>query len=495
MMIAILPVILPLFFIIILLFVPSKSKWSGYIAVFGTFILLVISILIFLKVQDEKILVLQSGSWPAPFGISIVIDIFSSLMLLMSGIIGFTISIYTIAQIDKERFHCRFFIFFMGVLMGVNGAFTTGDIFNLYVWFEVMLLSSFVLITLGNEKAQLKGAIKYVTMSLVGSLFFLAGIGLLYGKTGTLNLASIAQILKINEESFLVNTSAMFFFIAFGIKSAVFPLFFWLPASYHLPPVSVTALFSGLLTKVGIYSMIRFFTMFLSGDFSFLQGLLLTIAGFTMVVGVLTAASEYEMRKILSFHIISQVGYMVLGLGLFTITGIAGAIYFIMHNIFSKTAAFLSSGVVHRLTGSYDLKSLGGLYKSHPLFAVLFLLPAMSLAGIPPLSGFVGKLYLIVAGLEAKQYVITAIAVIVSLLTLFSMLKIWNEVYWKPSPGEKPVGAVKVNVPAGMIIPLLILSLGTILLGIFGGYFLEISKSAAEQILNPDVYIKKVLNN
>ena len=494
-MIAILPVILPLFFIIILLFVPSKSKWSGYIAVFGTFILLVISILIFLKVQDEKILVLQSGSWPAPFGISIVIDIFSSLMLLMSGIIGFTISIYTIAQIDKERFHCRFFIFFMGVLMGVNGAFTTGDIFNLYVWFEVMLLSSFVLITLGNEKAQLKGAIKYVTMSLVGSLFFLAGIGLLYGKTGTLNLASIAQILKINEESFLVNTSAMFFFIAFGIKSAVFPLFFWLPASYHLPPVSVTALFSGLLTKVGIYSMIRFFTMFLSGDFSFLQGLLLTIAGFTMVVGVLTAASEYEMRKILSFHIISQVGYMVLGLGLFTITGIAGAIYFIMHNIFSKTAAFLSSGVVHRLTGSYDLKSLGGLYKSHPLFAVLFLLPAMSLAGIPPLSGFVGKLYLIVAGLEAKQYVITAIAVIVSLLTLFSMLKIWNEVYWKPSPGEKPVGAVKVNVPAGMIIPLLILSLGTILLGIFGGYFLEISKSAAEQILNPDVYIKKVLNN
>ncbi len=494
-MIAILPIILPLFFIILLLFVPAKSKWSGYIAVSGTFILLVVSILIFLKVQDEKILVLQSGSWPAPFGISIVIDIFSALMLLMSGIIGFTISIYTLAQIDKERFYCRFFIFFMGVLMGVNGAFTTGDIFNLYVWFEVMLLSSFVLITLGNEKAQLKGAIKYVTMSLVGSLFFLAGIGLLYGKTGTLNLASIAQILKINEESFLINTSAMLFFIAFGIKSAVFPLFFWLPASYHLPPVSVTALFSGLLTKVGIYSMIRFFTMFLSGDFSFLQGLLLTIAGFTMVVGVLTAASEYDMRKILSFHIISQVGYMVLGLGLFTITGIAGAIYFILHNIFSKTAAFLSSGVVHRLTGSYDLKSIGGLYKSHPFFAFLFLLPAMSLAGIPPLSGFVGKLYLIVAGLEAKQYVITAIAIIVSLLTLFSMLKIWNEVYWKPSPGKKPVPGVSANIPVGMIIPLFILSLGTIFLGIFGGYFLEISKSAAEQILNPDVYIQKVLNN
>ncbi len=493
-MIEILPIVVPLFFIILLLFIPSQSKLGPYIAIAGTFILLIVSVLIFLKVREEEILVLQSGRWPAPFGISIVIDLFSAFMLLMSGIIGFTVGVYALAQVDHERLYSRFFVFYLGVLMGVNGAFTTGDIFNLYVWFEVMLLASFVLISLGNEKQQLKGALKYVTMSLVGSMFFLAGIGLLYGNTGTLSLANLAEIFKNQEESFLTNSSAILFFIAFGIKSAVFPLFFWLPASYHLPPVSVTAFFAGLLTKVGIYSMIRFFSMFFYGDFSFLQILLLTIGGLTMVIGVLTAASQYSMRKILSFHIISQVGYMVMGLGLFTVAGVAGAIFFVVHNIFAKTAAFLSSGIVHKLTGSYDLKSVGGLYKKYPLLSLLFLIPAMSLAGIPPLSGFVGKLYLIVAGIEAKQFVITGVAVAVSLLTLFSMLKIWNEVFWKPSPKATENRTIKINISPAMIIPLVILSLGTILLGIFGNFFLEISNNAAEQLLNPDVYIEAVLN-
>jgi multicomponent Na+:H+ antiporter subunit D len=440
-------------------------------------------------------MVLQSGGWPAPFGISIVIDLFSAFMLLVTGFMGLSVAIYSISQVDKDRLQSRFFVFYMGVLMGVNGAFTTGDIFNLYVWFEVMLLSSFVLITLGNQKEQLQGAIKYVTMSLVGSLFFLAGIGLLYGKTGTLNLANLAQILRSDEESFLINTSAMLFFLAFGIKSAVFPLFFWLPASYHLPPVSVTAFFAGLLTKVGVYSMIRFFTLFYYRDISFLKDLLLVIAGFTMVVGVLSAASEYGMRKILSFHIISQIGYMIMGLGFFTIAGIGGAIYFIVHNILSKTAAFLSSGIVHRMTGSYDLKSIGGIYKKYPLISLLFAIPALSLAGIPPLSGFVGKFYLILAGFEARQYLITAIAIVVSLFTLFSMMKIWNEVFWKPSPKKIEEGVEVKKIPPGMSIPLLFMVLAIIVMGVMGGFFMDISTRAAEQILNPDVYIDRVLSN
>ena len=347
---------------------------------------------------------------------------------------------------------------------------------------------------MGNEKSQLKGAINYVTMNLVGSMFFLAGIGLLYSMTGTLNLAHLAEIFKSQEESLLLDASSMLFFIAFGIKSAVFPLFFWLPASYHLPPVSITAFFAGLLTKVGVYSMIRFFSIFSVPDNSFLQNLLLTIGGLTMIIGVLTAASQYDMRRILSFHIISQVGYMVMGLGLFTLTGIAGAIFFIAHNIFAKTAAFLSAGIVYKLTGSYDLKSIGGLYKKYPLFSLLFLFPAMSLAGIPPLSGFVGKLYLITAGLEAKQFFITAVAVVVSLLTLFSMMKIWNEVFWKKSPVEAEKDGLKVKIPLAMIVPLGVLVLGTILLGVFGNYFLEISNKASEHLLNPDVYINTVLN-
>jgi multicomponent Na+:H+ antiporter subunit D len=490
----ILPILIPLIFIIIFLVMPGKSKWNGIFGIGGSLLLFVISIIIFITVAKEDILILQSGGWSSPFGISIVVDIFSSIMLLMSGLIGFTVAVYSYYQLDRARLENRFFLFYMAVLMGVNGAFITGDIFNLYVWFEVMIIASFILITLGGERAQLKGAIKYVTMNLVSSLFFLAGIGLLYGKTGTLNIADLAQILRSADEAVLINTSAMLFFIAFGIKSAIFPLFFWLPASYHTPPVSITAFFAGLLTKVGVYSMIRFFTMFFIEDIPFWQVLLLTIAGFTMVVGVLTAASQYEMRKILSFHIISQVGYMVLGLGLFTVAGVAGAIFYIVHNIVSKTATFLSAGMVHRLTGSYELKSIGGLYKKYPFLSLLFLIPAMSLAGIPPLSGFVGKLYLIIAGFEAEKWLITAIAIVVSLLTLFSMVKIWNEVFWKPSPGSDENIVKKESVSAGMVIPLVILAVLTILLGVFGGYFIEISTRAAEQMLYPDGYINEVLN-
>lgn len=493
-MIAILPVILPLFFIILLLLIPAGSKWNRWMGVSGAGILFLVSILIFLNVLVGGTLSIQSGGWEAPFGISLVIDLFSAIMLLMSGLIGFVLAVYSLEQMDKERINNRFYLFFMGVLMGVNGAFTTGDIFNLYVWFEVMLISSFILIILGSEKEQLKGGIKYVSMNLVSSLFFLTGIGLLYGKTGTLNMAHLSQLLAGSEESLLTNTSAVLFFIAFGIKSAIFPLFFWLPASYHKPPLAVTAFFAGLLTKVGVYSMIRFFTILLFKEIPFWQDLLLIVAGFTMVVGVLTAASQYEMRKILSFHIISQVGYMVLGLALFTVAGVAGAIFYVVHNMIAKTATFLSAGIVHKLTGSFELKELGGLYKRFPLLSLLFMIPAMSLAGIPPLSGFAGKLFLIVAGFEAERYLITAVAIVVSLLTLFSMIKIWNEVFWKEKVVVKPDEKVK-KPGAAMIIPLVILSLTTILLGVFSGWFFEIATRASEQLLHPGAYIEAVLNN
>ncbi len=494
-MIIALPVILPLFFIILLLLIPRGRKWQRIVGVSGSPLLLLQALFIFKKVFEEGIQVLYTGGWEAPFGITLVVDRFSAIMLVLSGLIAVVVGIYSWSQIDPQRHRNRFYLFFYAVLMGVNGAFITGDIFNLYVWFEVMLLGSFVLITLGRERAQLRGAVKYVSMNLVSSLFFLAGIGLLYGKTGTLNMAALAELMRESEESILVNTSAMLFFIAFGIKSAIFPLFFWLPASYHTPPVSVTALFAGLLTKVGMYAMIRFYTMFFIENLEFWQALLLVLAGFTMVVGVLTAASQFEMRKILSFHIISQIGYMVLGLGLFTVAGVAGAIFYMAHNIVAKTNTFLASGMVNQLRGSFELKELGGLYKSSPFLAILFLVPAMGLAGIPPFSGFVGKLYLIYAGFEAEKYLITAVAVLVSLLTLFSMIKIWNEVFWKKDPSGDDKNRQEGRIPATMYIPVSVLALITILMGIFGGYFIQISSEAAEQLLHPEVYIDKVLYN
>ncbi len=491
MMLLLLPVLIPLATIILLLFARGHKRVMQIFGIGGIAAQMVVAVILFGKVYNEGIQVIQLGNWPAPFGITFVADLFSAIMLIMSGLVGLMIAIYSLASIDKFRQRFSFFPLVNALLMGVNGAFLTGDVFNLYVWFELMILASFVLLTLGGTRAQMNGAVKYVSMNLVSSMLFLAGIGLLYGKAGTLNMADLAVKIHEADEPLLLNSSAMLFFVAFSIKAAVFPFFFWLPASYHTPPIAITALFSGLLTKVGIYAMIRFFTLFFVQNQDFWHPLLLTLGGLTMVVGVLTAASQYDMRKILSFHIISQIGYMLMGLGLFTVLGIAGAIFYMVHNIIAKTNTFLISGIVHRIKGSYDLKAIGGLYKSHPFLSLLFLIAAFGLAGIPPLSGFVGKLILVMAGFDDANYLITAIAILVGLFTLFSMVKIWNEGFWKKQPDNALVTQNKV--PFSMYLPVVILAAGTIVLGVFAEYFVEIGKAAAQQLINPDEYIQKVL--
>jgi multicomponent Na+:H+ antiporter subunit D len=487
-----LPVIVPLITIAIGLFTRGSKGVQQIFGIGGIAIQLIVAISIFQVVSTQGIQVVQLGNWPAPFGITFVADLFSAIMLIMSGIIGLVIAIYSISTIDKFRQRFSFFPLVNALLMGVNGAFLTGDVFNLYVWFEVMILASFVLLTMGGSRKQMDGAVKYVSMNLIASMMFLAGIGLLYGKAGTLNMADLAVKIGESDESLLLNSSAMLFFVAFSIKAAVFPFFFWLPASYHTPPIAITALFAGLLTKVGVYAMIRFFTLFFVQNQSFWHPLLLIIGGLTMVVGVLTAASQYDMRKILSFHIISQIGYMVMGLGLFTVLGVAGAIFYMVHNIIAKTNTFLIAGIVHRIKGSYDLKSIGGLYKLYPFLALLFLIAAFGLAGIPPLSGFAGKLLLIIAGFEDQNYVITGVAILVGLFTLFSMVKIWNEGFWKKQP-EGTDEVPKQEVPFSMYLPVILLAAGTIVLGLFAEPFIKIGIDAAEQLINPENYINTVL--
>lgn len=486
-----LPVLIPMGTIILLLFARGSKVINQILGIGGIILQLITAVYILIRVMDQGIQVVQLGNWPAPFGITFVADIFSAVMLIMSGFIGLMTAVYAISSIEKFRQRFSFFPLVNALLMGVNGAFLTGDVFNLYVWFEVMVLASFVLITMGGSRPQMDGAIKYVSMNLISSLLFLAGIGLLYGKAGTLNMADLAVKIRESDESLLINSSAMLFFVAFSIKAAVFPFFFWLPASYHTPPTAITALFSGLLTKVGVYAMIRFFTLFFVQNQNFWHPLLLIIGGLTMVVGVLTAASQYDMRKILSFHIISQIGYMIMGLGLFTVLGIAGAIFYMVHNIVAKTNSFLISGIVNKIKGTFELKAIGGLYKAYPFLSILFIITAFGLAGVPPLSGFLGKLLLVVAGFEDKNYLITAVAILVGLFTLFSMIKIWNEGFWKAQPENNITE--KKSIPFTMLLPVVVLASATIILGVFGEYFVEISLRAGEQLINPEEYINKVL--
>jgi multicomponent Na+:H+ antiporter subunit D len=336
-------------------------------------------------------------------------------------------------------------------------------------------------------------------LNLVSSAIFLAAVGILYGIVGTLNMADIARKIPLVEHKELVTVVSFLFMVGFGIKAAVFPLFFWLPASYHTPPIAVSAIFAGLLTKVGVYALIRVFTLIFVQDTNFTHTVLLVIAGFTMLTGVLGAASQNDMRKILSFHIISQIGYMIMGLALFSPLAIAGAIFYIIHHIIVKTNLFLVSGVVDKMKGSFELKKIGGLYKYYPLLGLLFLIPALSLAGIPPLSGFWAKFVVIKAGLEIDQMFIVGIALFVGLLTLFSMTKIWNEAFWKDDPrGSENIivdsfSTVSISQKVLMLSPIIILALITIVIGFNAEPFFDMANNAAAQLLNPNEYISKVL--
>ncbi len=425
-----LPILIPLVLMIVQIFFRS-IKASHWLAIFGSLIMFLSTIYLFDLITKYDIISLNVGGWHAPYGITLVIDYLSVIMLMTSAVIVFCISIFAVSFLENNNKKHRFYITFYALVMGLNGSFITGDVFNLYVWFEVMLISSFVLITLGSSREQLSGGIKYLALNLIGSLLFLAGIGLLYGKTGTLNMAQLAEILIDDDSAILTNTSAMLFFVAFGIKAAIFPLFFWLPSSYHTPNITITSLFAGLLTKVGVYTMIRFFTLFFVQDQAFWHTLLLILGGLTMFIGGSAAIAQYEVRKILSYHIISQIGYMIMGLGIFTPLGLAGGIFFIIHNMIAKTNTFLVSGMIFKLKGNYNLKNIGGLVKQSPLLAVLFIIPAFALAGVPPLSGFFAKFILIKAGFEDGHYFVTAVAVFTGLLTLYSMIKIWNEAFLK----------------------------------------------------------------
>lgn len=464
------------------------------LSVAGSAAHLVVSIALLVAVNRHGILATAFGNWEIPIGITFAVDHLSAIMVVITGIINLAVVVYTLADIDEGRLKFGFHPFYQLMMMGVSGSFLTGDIFNLFVWFEVMLIASFALMVLGNERDQLVGGLKYVGLNLVSSIFLLVGIAMLFGLTGTLNMAEMARILPTLERTGLITTISMFFVVAFGIKAAVFPLFFWLPDSYHTPPVSVSAVFAGLLTKVGVYAFIRVFTLLFVGDVGYTHEILLWIAGLTMITGVLGAAVQMDFRRVLSFHIISQIGYMILGLALYSPLAILGAVFYIVHHIIVKTNLFLVSGVARHYGGTMGLKGLGGLYKHRPYLSLLFLIPAFSLAGFPPLSGFWAKVILVRAGLEAGEYLIIAIALIVGLLTLYSMSKIWMYAFLENQPEDTRVRVEQGRrAPFALMAPIVGLALITLAISFFAFPFYDIAAAAAAELMDPSIYISSVL--
>jgi len=507
----VLPIVLPFVVGVLTLLLRKVPRVQQWVNLVGMFALLAVAIRLLWYVNMHGIQATTFGDWPAPFGITFVADHLAAIMVLSGALMGVVVSIYALADMDRERVAYGFYPFMNLLIAGVVGAYLTGDLFNLYVWFEVLLIASFVLMALGNAREQLTANIKYVAINLVSSLFFLGGVGLIYGITGSLNMAEISTLLADVDSPALITTISMLFIVSFGIKSAIFPLYFWLPASYHTPPPTIIALFAGLLTKVGVYALIRVFTLFFTYDVGYTHTILLWIAGFTMVSGVLGAAIQTDFRRILSFHIVSQIGYMVMGLALFTPVALVGAIFYIVHNQLAKTNLFLISGLANRLEGTFTLKKLGGLYAVYPGLSILFVISAFALAGFPPLSGFWGKLVLAIGALETQEYIILAVALVVGMMTMFSMAKIWMYGFM---PGEESNqkgmttdehtllglgnGTGAAPYVAGvwpMYVPIIIVAALIVFVSVFFGPVYDVTEQAAIELLDPSLYIDAVLNS
>ncbi len=435
----------------------------------------------------------QAGGWPAPLGISLVADRLSAIMLTIGAVVLLAVLVYAIGQPGAERNHVGFQSLYMVLAAGVAASFLTGDLFNLFVAFEMMLTASYVLITLGGRSDQVRSGMTYVVIGLIASILFLAALAFVYSATGTVNLADLS--IRMQEISPELRTAfSVLLLVVFGIKAGLFPLFFWLPDSYPTAPSPVTAIFAGLLTKVGIYAIIRTQTLLFPSDGP--STLILAIAGATMFVGVLGAIAQADVKRILSFHIISQVGYMVMGLGLFTVAGIAGAVFYIVHHIIVKTSLFLTGGLIEHVAGSSRLNRVGAMLRSAPVLVVLFLIPALSLAGIPPLSGFVAKFSLVDAGVESHAAVIVGVSLLVGLLTLFSMMKIWAGVFWNPAEKEPdgiPHEVGPLGGPALMIGATGALVMCSLAVAVFAGPIYALSERTAQDLLDPSSYVQAVL--
>ena len=454
---------------------------------------LIVSILLMDQVYILGPQAIALGSWPAPFGVVFAADLLSATMVAVTWLIGLGVVVYAAADLRFNTSYTRFHLLIHFLLTGVNGAFLTGDLFNLYVWFEVMLIASFGLMTLDADTTQIHGSIKYVFLNLISTLTLLLAIGMLYGATGMLNMAGLHFKYHTLSPGFVSLLSGLFLF-SFSVKSALFPVFAWLPASYHTLPSSIAALFAALLTKVGIYAMMRIFTLVLPFEGTVWQTIFIVLSGLTMLTGVLGAASRFTIKKILSFHIISQIGYIIIGLGVYTRPALAGSILYLIHHIIVKANLFLVGGFLNRKFGSDHLSKMGGVYRSMPLVAALFLIPAFSLAGFPPLSGFWSKFAVIRASLETGHTILAATALLVGILTVYSMLKIWNQVFWEAAPADATSSPPVSLTETGLyLLPISIFALITIIIGLFPEPFFQHAERATVQLLDPTIYVKAVL--
>ncbi|MGY2004358.1 monovalent cation/H+ antiporter subunit D family protein [Blastococcus sp. SYSU DS1024] len=449
----------------------------------------VVGALLLAGAVDGRLPVLRLGGWPPGIAITLVADVLSALLLLVTAVL--VLAGLAFAAATGEDADPWFLPMTLVLSTGVYGALLTADLFNLFVFVEVMLLPSYVLLVAAGRGQRLAAGGVYVTVNLLASTVFLGGVALLYGITGTVNIGELAGAAAASTGAAAAGAVVL---VALAAKSAVVPLHSWLPVSYSATGPAVTVLFSGLLTKVGVYALVRLWSVVFDGDPRYTWVLLL-VAVATMAVGALGAIGEKAVRPILTFHMVSQIGYVLVGLALSTVAGLAAAVFFLVQYVFVKAALLVCAGAVEVGHGTGELGRLGGLARRDPLLAIAFAVSASALVGLPPLSGFVAKLGLASAAASEGRYVAVAAVAGVSLLTLVSMLKIWNGVFWEPGPGdgEEPgPAAVRTRVRPALVVPALLLVGPALVLGVWAEPLLAASTAAAEGLADTTAYVSAV---
>ena len=487
--IVILPIIIPVVMGLLMVIFPKNIRFHRLSSIMAVLLLGIVSVLLMADIRENGIQVLQVGGWEAPFGISIVADMFSTLLLLSSSVVSLFCLLYAFRSIGREREEHYFYPLFLFLIAGVNGSFLTGDLFNLFVCFELMLISSYVLISLGGTKRQLRESIKYILVNVVSSFLFLLAVAYLYAMTGTLNLADLSlRIAEVGQDG-LMTAVSLLFLIVFSMKAALF-LFFWLPGSYSAPPTAVAAIFAALLTKVGIYAIFRMFTLVFYHEPQITHLFIGILGAITMVLGALGAVAYDDIKKILTYNVVVGVGFIMAGLASFTMYGVTGSIYYLIHDIIIKALIFLLGGTIIHLIGTSKFNEVSGLIRNHPFLGWMFFIAALSLSGIPPLSGFLGKVFITRGTFEAEYFWLGAIGLLTSLMVLYSVMKIFMNVFW----GETNVSIeMEKGSAKGLMLPIGCLTAITVALGLGAEGIQLYVRLAAEGLMNPELYIEAVL--
>ncbi|SHE14507.1 Multiple resistance and pH homeostasis protein D [Chlamydia abortus] len=483
------PLLIPLFTAVLLIFFKERIAVQRGISAISALLNLAVACFLVYQVSSDGIQTLHMGGWIPPYGIVFTADMFAALLVLITAVVAAGCLFYAFGSIGEERERNYFYPFFYFLLAGVTGSFLTGDLFNLFVCFEVMLIASYALIVLGGTKRQLRETLKYILINIISSTLFVASVAYLYAAVGTLNMAHLSVRVAEVGQGGILTVIAILFLIVFSLKAGLF-LFFWLPGSYSAPPAAVTALFGALLTKVGLYAIIRTFTLIFYHEPDATHTWISWMAAATMILGGLGAVAYNDIRRILNYNVVVSVGFIAFGLAAATRDSLDGVVFYLMHDMIAKALMYFLGGMVIAAAGTHRLQEMGGMIKRHPWMGWMFFVMALSLVGVPPLSGFIGKVLIVRGGLDAQMYLLASLGLASSLIVLYSMMKVFMQAFWgeeKLNP-ERP--SVNLRGMAGAAMGMFILM---ILLGLGSEWVYSFVSQAGNGLFRPELYIEAVL--